>query len=1365
MAHFLRPYICGVATWRKGESMKKKQIVNNSSNQVNAIQKNPRYGMRKLSIGFVSCLLGYAVFMTPRLASAENIEKPTSEVVAESALHQPTDKEKLATLALPVNQPEINERTNTQPLESNALARLAARTQASEASLVTAEQPSEPVNNEVVAEAQPTKEAVEPAKEEDKGELATDEAKIANYSEKERYRSSELPQGNGVQKDLSNEEKGETIEGFKYDTVNPEASDKDKKSYGIEISVDKDKAERTYTYIGISDTKQPNPSANGAKDALAKGEKLIAEETTFQPEGKLNINGSDLTVELTANDLKTINSVESHKSIIAWQGKYKKNTTASNKQYLVGDNFVIKFAVNPYPNENNALGIMKVETEKLSKERYFVKGQLIRTGAYISNAFADDMTRIAGEVYHPDGTVLKDAKAFLVTDSNLEKYKKELNLSDLKVGEILFNMPKGALDDANSVFNTEKYKGIQSLTVKMYARPRTGDEFRHALPEKDKLIPGKTEDSSEENIFYTENGSYTGPVAGTREIIHNGEKVTIDKQGIARYDHYNLLGELSINLDDTKYHDQVFDMKVDKPTDKMTSVEAGKPLTININDDFDKNESPSRETTESMNALKKAGNTKGELDPEFLEKAKEAGWEITLTKGDISKFTVKAPKTAQAGDFIAIPITYTYTNGSNDTHWFHFVVKDTVNNKPEYYAPVGLPGESLKTEPIIKADPKKNAPASYELEGTEFKDDKGNVWKNVKVDPNTGVVTADIPDDANFKGGEKLFVPVKVKYTDPKTKKESFEYVKAQFIARAKYQTEVVHTYEKEIPFATKEEIDENLPAGEIVVDAPGMVGRKTYSFKQVVVNGQKGILDENGKFVPGETKFILEEKIEKEKADRKVRIGVKPLENTLSVPKPVEYIFDDTKPAGEETVEDEGTDGVITVTTTRDPKTGKITVSNQVTTEAKPKKIRRGTMVTGTVSHEEKQEVPFAVEIIEDENLEPGKTELVQAGVPGSKIIKYTQKTKNGQADGEAVKEELTAKAVAPTKQIIKIGKKKTNNQKNVESNVPVEIEYVYDHTLPVTTAKTGEVTPGKVETIVTNEYNPQTGKLETVEKTVVTPAKQKVIIGTKKFTGELEHKLKEIVPFATKIEFDDTLKVGEQKIAEAGENGEKEKTVKQKFSDGKETGTELTNEQITKVKKDRVIKVGTLTEGKHTHTEDIPFAYTVEYDENMPAGNYEVVREGTKGTRTTEWTIKNSKLDGEATVTETKAVNAVIKVGKKPVSAMCPIPDPTPIPTPAPTPIPTPSEPSEEINFVPHEASELVAVDVSIKKSKQTEVTNTNKHVEKLTSQTKPSSNKAPQTSVAGVGKELAVGGVAAFALACLELEEKRKLRAKRK
>ncbi|WP_141679137.1 hypothetical protein, partial [Acinetobacter baumannii] len=65
---------------------------------------------------------------------------------------------------------------------------------------------------------------------------------------------------------------------------------------------------------------------------------------------------------------------------------------------------------------------------------------------------------------------------------------------------------------------------------------------------------------------------------------HNGKDVVIDKQGIDRYDHYNLIGGFKLNLDDTRYYDQDFKDKNQDDTSKHThsKVKPGEEFDVNL---------------------------------------------------------------------------------------------------------------------------------------------------------------------------------------------------------------------------------------------------------------------------------------------------------------------------------------------------------------------------------------------------------------------------------------------------------------------------------------------------------------------------------------------------------------------------------------------------------------------------------------------------------------------------------------------------------------------------------------------------------------------------------------------------------------
>lgn len=899
-------------------------------------------------------------------------------------------------------------------------------------------------------------------------------------------------------------------------------------------------------------------------------------------------------------------------------------------------------------------------------------------------------------------------------------------------------MPEGALKknadgkyvvNEESIFSTDDYKGIQSLDVKFFARPRTADEFKAIA------------DTGEEEW---EKGTYVETGAGTDKINHKGKDVTIDKQGIDRYDHYNLIGNFKLNLDDTRYYDQDFKDQEGNKIEEHTSTKVfpGQDFSVEIQDP---------KIGAEMDGAYSRGEASGKLKGEFLDIANkqiaddlgvdykefitsddyaDKRWMIDGKSDNISKFTIRAPKQAKAGDFLALPVEYTYTNGSTDTHWFHFVVKETNNNRPEYLAEVGPQGNTLVNKPIItksEEDLKKNQPESYELIGNTFKDNKGHIW-NVSIDQSTGAVTATLPLNETIQGGEKLTVPVRVKYTDQTTGKEKTEEIKAQFIATKQYKSQTSEKLTSEIPFETKVEYDPNLPEGYFQEFQAGQKGELTTTFIQDTLNGKKGLFQTDGTFVEGDRK--IEATVTREATPRIIKIGTMPTSTTVEIPFDTEYEVDDTMAAGETKVVNEGEKGEVTITTSRE-KDGTVKINKETTKEAKNKKIKIGTKTqgqivdtdkipfkykvefdkdfyknypdatenykivtpgkegentktwtivnsekvgdpevkitdpvdavikvgqkdyTGTVTNTVTKEVPYKVIIKENAELEAGKSNVKQKGVAGSRTYEYTGEIVNGNLkEGSTFTEkELTDKYVEPKEEIIEIGTKPANNEKTYEREVGVEVEYVYDNTKPKGYRNIEDLVPGKVITKVVNKYNPETGEIETTEKIEVIPGKRKVTFGTKDFTGEYEEVVKNINPYKTEIVFDNNLKAGEKVIEQTGVNGETVTKTKRHLVNGEVVSSDDPVTEETKKVQNQIIKVGTMTEGKHSYEEKIPFKYEIEYDKNLKAGEYVVDVEGKEGSRTTEWTIKNSEVvEGSASVTkEEKATNAKIRVGNK--------------------------------------------------------------------------------------------------------------------
>lgn len=365
---------------------------------------------------------------------------------------------------------------------------------------------------------------------------------------------------------------------------------------------------------------------------------------------------------------------------MAWESHYRKDNPNGLKA-TQGGSSAFRFSVNPWPNENDQLSRLTLNGSHTQKE--FVQGQTIITDITVDNLDENAKERLVGQVYHPvTGEIVPGAKAYINAD-----------------GKVVIEMPQGVVDEngklnKNSIFYKDaNYRGIQNLDVKFFARPRTAEEFKTLAETPDD---------------YGETGTYTGSNAGTKTINHNGQEVTIDLQGIDRYDHYNLIGSFKLNLDDTRYYDQSFKDAEGKNTAKhvYSTVIPGQAFSVDMyipdemkkDGELDKTLHPNQKTKDEMETARDNQQVVAEVNWSFIHKENEGKkeedqWKLIYDKDTLpTSFSVIAPKSAKPGDFVAVPLVYTYTNGSTDTHWFHFVVKESDNNRPVYQAEVGPQG-------------------------------------------------------------------------------------------------------------------------------------------------------------------------------------------------------------------------------------------------------------------------------------------------------------------------------------------------------------------------------------------------------------------------------------------------------------------------------------------------------------------------------------------------------------------------------------------------------------------------------------------------------------------------------------------------
>ena len=938
-----------------------------------------------------------------------------------------------------------------------------------------------------------------------------------NYLKDEKnvgfYKDTQLERGNGPAFSIPNEPSMDYLDGFRYTTLEPSATSKSKTLWGIEMEFDRERGQRTYTNFGFTNSGLMGGyldsgviSANDVGVKVAEDEGF--KEANYKAESEINITASraqrNLNLYSIVEDLAHINNIENKNTTIGWKSDYSKDASSQKLKATQGTgNVTFDFTINPWPNENDQLDLIYLNGDYGKKE--FVQGQTINTGIKVENLDGNARERLVGQVYHPvSGEVVPGAEAYI--DEN---------------DKVVVKMPEGVIDkngnlNTDSIFYKDpNYVAQQNLKVKFFARPRTEAEFRAVGVEAN----------------YGED-KYTSTGAGTEVINHRGKKVTIDKQGIPRYDHYNLIGEFDINLDDTRYYDQGFLDENKKDTSKHThsKVKPGEEFEVNLyvpEDKKNKDIFPNQKTPEEMEAAKRDKQAIGSIDTSFLDKQNEGKkdedkWKLEYDAATLpTTFKITPPKSAKAGDFVAVPLTYTYTNGSTDVHWFHFVVQESTNNVPEYKVQVNFPSEEQKSTPTLPENPdsKKLEPKRYTIpDGTEFKDDKGNEW-TVSIDDTTGEVTAQPKDPSKFDGGETLTVPVVAHYEDPlKPDEDITEETKAEFVIKER--ANMTPRY--------------NAKAGKARDELSSEV-----------------ILDDTDKYNRRPGKYTLDSPTYTD--DKGNTWNVKIDENTGKVTA--------TVPNGE----GDKIDGALLNVPV------KAHYYENDGTEIATKEVEVQFVATGTDgTYVKKEEIPFETKVEKDPNLKDYEIKVITEGKTGSKKVTYV--IKDSEVDETKTKEEILEK---PQDRLIHVGNKVEDGSHDIVENFPV--------------------------------------------------------------------------PFETRIEFSDDLKPGETKVIHEGELGEQTRTTTIKIQDGKVVEVKEGDLNQIKAPKERVIQVGRNTEGKVEHKEEIPFKYTVEYDPELKAGEYRVETPGRNGERITTWTIKNSKVDGDPKVVETKPIDAVIKVGNK--------------------------------------------------------------------------------------------------------------------
>jgi len=243
-------------------------------------------------------------------------------------------------------------------------------------------------------------------------------------------------------------------------------------------------------------------------------------------------------------------------------------------------------------------------------------------------------------------------------------------------------------------------------------------------------------------------------------------------------------------------------------------------------------------------------------------------------------------------------------------------------------------------------------------------------------------------------------------------------------------------TWTAAVPYATIVRPNPDLKPGEVKTVQAGEYGEKTVTA--------------NFKATGGTSTASTSESVTKQPKDQVIEYGLTIADQTLKsettrpIPFETELIYDDTLPAGEQKVDQQGENGEEKITSTQEIKDGKPvgepTITTEVTKPAKKAIIRVGTKPsttteTTTVPAEPTPEVsqvvdlPFTTRIVHDPTLEPGQEIEDVAGVNGQ--VKVT--VVNGKATVETVKE--------PVQRVVRVGTKPADGVEWTEQ-IPFKVE-----------------------------------------------------------------------------------------------------------------------------------------------------------------------------------------------------------------------------------------------------------------------------------------------------------------------------------
>lgn len=351
-------------------------------------------------------------------------------------------------------------------------------------------------------------------------------------------------------------------------------------------------------------------------------------------------------------------------------------------------------------------------------------------------------------------------------------------------------------------------------------------------------------------------------------------------------------------------------------------------------------------------------------------------------------------------------------------------------------------------------------------------------------------------------------------------------------------------------------------------------------------------------------------------------------VDEQIDVPFKTIYIADNTLPAGESVVEEEGSPGQIIRTFLVSYKNGneisRTIVSEHKVTDAINRVVRVGNstpIVETTELVEETEVIDYnTVEEFTDQ-LPAGTTKIIQPGKKGQKTSRYSVTKVNGEETSRTfVESNIT---IEPEDKIIQVGTRvKEVREASESSPIPYTVIVRKDITKPIgykvveVEGQDGE----KSELYKVTYINGAETKREHLKTTVVREAINKIIVEGSGVERTLLEIQEDKVASTTEYRNDDTLPEGETKVAQVGEEGLLRKTIEKQYFNDELRSTRLVESKLIREALPTIILVGTkhvstIKVEQDIQTEKIDFKTEKIENPDLPKGETKVVQVGRTG------------------------------------------------------------------------------------------------------------------------------------------------------